>query len=210
MLVASKAEISQLWIIILEGSITAAAVAVANQMMSYFPSDKIHCARSWIDQQLNDVENHSQFKKLFDSHIDKLTRQPFCPSAGQCLVCLGNFSGGVRPLDGCRQSPRRTIWILQDRSPIRSFAGIPFRAYDFPYSIQHDSQQDQSAQKRVSKIRVCFDIDQSVLNQNKNRSPQKDTRNGNASSVQARPSNDRYGKATDKPGITSFGSSRSD
>jgi hypothetical protein len=52
MLVASKAEISELWIIILEGSITAAAVAVANQMMSYFPSDKIHCARSWIDQQL--------------------------------------------------------------------------------------------------------------------------------------------------------------
>ena len=64
MLVASKAEVSELWIMIHKGSITAATVAVANQMAIYFPSDKIHRARSWNTQSLNDIESHSQFKSI--------------------------------------------------------------------------------------------------------------------------------------------------
>lgn len=74
MLVASNAEISEFWIVIHEGSITAARVAVANQMMSYFPSNKIHRRRSWIRQPLNVIESHSQFKSLFD----------FCRIAAVC------------------------------------------------------------------------------------------------------------------------------
>ena len=64
MLVAAKAEISDLRIIIHEGSIAAATVAVANQMTIYFPSDKIHRAKSWIIQLLNAIENHSQRKSI--------------------------------------------------------------------------------------------------------------------------------------------------
>jgi hypothetical protein len=67
MLVASKAEISKLRIIKHEGSITAATVAVANQMTIYFPSDKIHRTRSWITQLLNAIENHSQRKSIYRS-----------------------------------------------------------------------------------------------------------------------------------------------
>jgi hypothetical protein len=65
MLIAPEAEISKLRIIKHEGSITTATVAVANQMTIYFPSDKIHRARSWTTQLLNDIESHSQFKSLF-------------------------------------------------------------------------------------------------------------------------------------------------
>jgi hypothetical protein len=64
MIVASKAEISELRIIIHEGSITAATVAVANQITIYLPSNKIHCAKSWITQLLNAIENHSQIKAV--------------------------------------------------------------------------------------------------------------------------------------------------
>ena len=74
MLVAAKAEISDLRIIIHEGSISAATVAVANQMTIYFPSDKIHRARSWTTQLLNDIESHSQFKSLFPILSDGCNR----------------------------------------------------------------------------------------------------------------------------------------
>jgi hypothetical protein len=72
MLIAAEAEISKLRIIKHEGSITAATVAVANQMTIYFPSDKIHRASSWTTQPINDIENHSQFKYRFVDFLEWL------------------------------------------------------------------------------------------------------------------------------------------
>jgi hypothetical protein len=76
MLVASKAQISEFGIVIHEGSITVATVAVANHMTSYFPSDKIHHTKSWIIQPLNVVENHSQFKTLLDFGLTTAVGEP--------------------------------------------------------------------------------------------------------------------------------------
>lgn len=66
MLVASEAEISELGIVKHEGSITAATVAVADEMTIYFPSDKIHRARSWTTQPLNAIESFSIQVRLGD------------------------------------------------------------------------------------------------------------------------------------------------